>query len=175
MAKNSLDIFAAAASNDWGPLSTKMIAAMRRHMENLLRAAPTEAWLQDLHRDVPPSRELVRDARHGFVLQAHFEPEGLYRPPHDHGRNWVIYAVAAGESEMGSYARIEAADGTARLIRRGSTRIGPGQVRVYFPGDIHDTRCTGGPALLYRFTERDLKGESGIVRYVERDGDWVAP
>jgi hypothetical protein len=52
-------------------------------------------------------------------------------------------------------------------------------VQVYLPGDIHDTRCVSGPALLYRFTERDLKKEDvvehRIVRYVERNGVWVAP
>ena len=50
--------------------------------------------------------------------------------------------------------------------------------KVYLPGDIHDTRCMAGPALLYRFTERDLKKDEDhhrITRYVERNGSWVAP
>jgi hypothetical protein len=53
----------------------------------------------------------------------------------------------------------------------------PGQVQVYLPGDIHDTRCLSGPALLFRFTERDLKKEDKVehrvMRYVERDGAWT--
>lgn len=179
MTKNSLESFAQAVGADWGPLSTEVVAAVCRHMEMLLQAAPTEGWLQDLHRNVAPSKELIRDPKYGFVLQAHTEPSGLYRPPHDHGRSWVIYAVLEGQSEMGTYGRIADANGAVRLVKRGSTRVRPGQVQVYLPGDIHDTRCLIGPALLYRFTERDLKKEDSehhqITRYIERDGAWVAP
>lgn len=179
MSKNSLKTFAVAITKDWKPLSTEVVAAVRQHMEVLLQASPTEAWLQDLHRNLPPSQELLRDPQHGFILQAHTEPQGLYRPPHDHGRSWVIYAVLAGKVEMGTYGRIIAADGSVQLVQRDSAIVLPGQVRVYLPGDIHDTRCIAGPALLYRFTERDLKIEDRvehrIVRYVERNGAWVAP
>jgi hypothetical protein len=52
-----------------------------------------------------------------------------------------------------------------------------GQVQVYLPGDIHDTLCLSGPALLFRFTERDLKkedqAEHQVTRYVQRDGFWT--
>jgi predicted metal-dependent enzyme (double-stranded beta helix superfamily) len=112
-------------------------------------------------------------------LLAHTEPAGLYRPPHDHGRSWVVYGVQQGISEMTTYARVTDADGTMSLVKRGSTLLHPGEVQVYLPGDIHDTRCVEGPALLYRFTERDLKKEDRqehrVTRYVERDGGWVAP
>jgi hypothetical protein len=179
MSSNSLNAFAQNVGRDWGPLSTEVVAAIRGHMETLLQAAAPEDWLTSLHRDAPSNRELLRDPRHGFVLQAHREPAGLYRPPHDHGRSWVIYAVLEGESEMGTYGRIADADGAIRLVKRGSTRVGPGQVQVYLPGDIHDTRCVTGPALLYRFTERDLKKEGQehhtITRFVERNGVWMAP
>jgi hypothetical protein len=178
MPKNSLETFALAAGADWGPLSTDVVAALRRHMETLLLAPATEAWLQELRRTAAPNTELLRDPRHGFVLQAHSEPSGLYRPPHDHGRSWVIYAVLDGESEMGTYGRITDAGGGVTLVRRNSTRLRPGDVQVYLPGDIHDTRCVAGPALLYRFTERDLKRDEDhhpITRYVQRNGAWVAP
>jgi hypothetical protein len=179
MAQNSLESFGKAIGSDWGPLSTDLVSAVRWHMEDLLQALPTEAWLEALHRNVPPNQELIRDPQHGFVLQAHTEAAGLYRPPHDHGRNWVLYAVVAGESEMGTYGKITEADGTVRLVKRGSARVRAGEVQVYLPGDIHDTRCISGPALLYRFTERDLKMDDQephrITRYVDRNGAWVAP
>jgi len=44
---------------------------------------------------------------------------------------------------------------------------------VYFPGDIHDTRCISTSALLFRFTICDLKRESKegrMTRYVQQDG-----
>lgn len=48
---------------------------------------------------------------------------------------------------------------------------------AYLPGDVHDTRCVAGPALLFRFTERDLtkedKEEGRVTRYVDRDGVWT--
>ncbi len=177
MIQNSLNAFAQNVSKDWGPPSAEVISAVRGHMEMLLQA-PAEEWLQCLHRGAPSNSELLRDPRHGFVLQAHTEPTGLYRSPHDHGRSWVIYAVREGESEMGTYGRVVNADGTVRLVKRGSTRVRAGQVQVYLPGDIHDTRCIAGPALLFRFTERDLKKEDRahkLTRFVERNGVWVAP
>jgi hypothetical protein len=174
---NTLDTSIRGIKSVWGPLSSEVIAACRGHLEDLLQASPTEDWLAALHKEAPPNQELYRDPQHGFVLLAHSEPEGLYRPPHDHGRGWVIYALQQGEIEMGTYARLEQPDGKVRLVKRGSTRVRPGQVQVYLPGDIHDTHCLSGPALLFRFTERDLKKEDKeehrVTRYVERDGAWT--
>ena len=179
MARNTFDASIEGIKSAWGPLSTDMVAACRGHLEDLLKAPATEDWLAALHKDPPANQELYRDATNGFVLLAHTEPEGLYRPPHDHGRGWgwVIYAIQQGEIEMGTYGRLEAPDGSVRLVKRGSTRVRPGQVQVYLPGDIHDTLCVTGPALLFRFTERDLKREDKeehrVTRYVERDGAWT--
>ncbi len=146
-------------------------------IEELLKTPATEEWLAALHRDAPENNELHRDPTHGFVLLAHAEYVGLYRPPHDHGRGWVIYAVQQGEIEMGTYIRAQDPDGTVRLVQRDATLVRAGQVKVFLPGDIHDTRCMTGPALLFRFTERDLKKEEKeerrVTRYVERDGIWT--
>jgi hypothetical protein len=177
MAKNTLEETMAAVSAIWGPLTTELAEASRLHIESLAKAPPEEPWLADLHRDQPASRELYRDPVHGFVLLAHVEKTGLYRPPHDHGRSWVIYAVQQGESEMGTYGRVEEGDGKVRLVKRNASLVRPGQVQVYLPGDIHDTLCVTGPALLFRFTERDLKKEDliehKVTRYVQQDGVWT--
>lgn len=177
MDSNTLDTSMQALSSVWAPLSTEVVAACRKHLEALVKAPASEPWLAALHRQAPASQELHRHPTHGYVLLAHTEPAGLYRPPHDHGRGWVIYAIQQGEIEMGTYARTEAPDGSIRLVQRNSTRVGPGQVQVYLPGDVHDTRCVTGPALLFRFTERDLKQEDQqaqrVTRYVERDGSWT--
>ena len=177
MARDTFDTSIEGIKSIWGPLSTDMVAACRGHLEDLLKSPPTEGWLAALHKEAPANKELYRDPTHGFVLLAHTEPAGLYRPPHDHGRGWVIYAIQQGEIEMGTYGRLEAPDGGVRLVKRGSTRVRPGQVQVYLRGDIHDTLCMTGPALLFRFTERDLKREDKeehrVTRYVERDGAWT--
>jgi hypothetical protein len=177
MSKNSLEKFTEGVNSIWGPLSSEVVAGSRQYLEELVKAPAKEAWLATLHRESSAYNELYRDPTHGFVLLAHMEPAGLYRPPHDHGRGWVIYALQHGEIEMGTYARIEAPDGSVKLVKRNSTLVRAGQVQVYLPGDIHDTRCISGPAMLFRFTERDLKKEDKeehrVTRYVERDGIWT--
>jgi hypothetical protein len=177
MARSTLEASIEGIRAAWGPLSTEVVATCQRHLEDLLKAPVTEDWLSALHGEAPANKELYRDPQHGFVLLAHSEYAGLYRPPHDHGRGWVIYAMQQGDIEMGTYARIENPDGSTKLVKRNSTVVRPGQVQVYLPGDIHDTRCLTGLALLFRFTERDLrkedKQEHRVTRYVERDGVWT--
>lgn len=177
MDSNTLDVSMKGINSVWGPLSTEVVAGCSRHLKDLVKAPATEEWLAALHREGPVNKELHRDPSHGYVLLAHTEHAGLFRPPHDHGRGWVIYAVQQGEIEMETYARIEDPEGSFRLVKRNSTLVRPGQVQVYLPGDIHDTRCVTGPAMLFRFTERDLKKEDKeehrVTRYVERDGAWT--
>ena len=177
MSQNALEIFIARVRATWGPLSTEVVSACRAHLEALLQASPAEDWLAALHAEKPAGRELYRDPEHGFVLLAHTEPDALYRRPHDHGRGWVLYGVQNGDIEMGGYARTEGPDGRVRLVKRDATLVRPGSVMTYLPGDIHDTRCVAGPALLFRFTERDLgkedKQKGRITRFVEQDGIWT--
>lgn len=174
MSQTALETFIADVRACWGPLSSELIAQCCSHLQALVRASPTEDWLAALLADKPAGRELYRDPDHGFVLLAHTEPEGLYRRPHDHGRSWVLYGVQSGEVEMGGYARTQDPDGQARLVKRDATLVGAGAAMAYLPGDIHDTRCMTGPALLLRFTERDLQVEDKqggrITRYAEQDG-----
>ncbi len=165
MAESALQTFIRKTAAAWGPLSSALVAAVHTNMQELVRAPGTEAWLAALRRDLPDRRELYRDPTCDFLLLAHAEAEGCYRAPHDHGRGWVIYAVQQGEMEMGTFARVEEPDQPARLIRRETYRVRPGDVRVFLPGDIHDTRCTAGPLLYYRFTDRDLQKEGRMTRY----------
>jgi len=172
MSNSALDTFTESTHAGWGELTSDLVNATRQRLEDLLRAPPSEDWLARLHKDSPPRAELYRDAEHGFVLLAHTERHGLYRPPHDHGRSWVIYGVQRGEVEMRSYARIV----DVRLVRRDAVIVRPGQALVYLPGDIHDTRCLTDSAHLFRFTERDLKLEEAqghIARYAEPDDVWT--
>lgn len=177
MNKDALATFVEQTRAAFGPLATEMVASVRAQLEQLAKAPGAERWLQALHEENPASKELYRDGTHGFVLLAHSEPTGLYRPPHDHGRGWVIYALQRGEMEIGTYARVEDGDGRVRLVKRDASLLREGEARVYLPGDIHDTRCLSGPSLLFRFTERDLKKEDQeghrVTRYVERNGVWT--
>ena len=173
MTGTALDLFAGRVRDNWGPLTSELVADCSAHLAELLQAPNTEVWLADLCQERPESRELYRDPVHGFVLLAHTEAEGRYRAPHDHGESWVIYGVLQGEMEMGAFARVEEKGEGPRLVKRGSTLVRPGDVQVYLPGDIHDTRCVSGPAIQFRFTARDLRLETTMVRYVEAGGAWV--
>jgi hypothetical protein len=178
MGHNSLDAFAAAIRAAWGPISTALVAKCRERLEALMHADPAEDWLASLLNERPASRELYRDPA-GFMLLAHNENEGLYRPPHDHGRAWVVYGVQSGALEIRTYARVEGPGGATRLVLRDANVLRAGEARAYLPGDIHDTRCLTGSALLFRFTERDLRHEDQVerklTRFVEGDGHWTAP
>lgn len=176
MAEDTLKLAMAAISDNWGPLSSELVSTCKARLQMLARSSPKERWLAALRAELPDTRELYRDPDHGFVLLAHTEIKGLYRPPHDHGRSWVIYTVLQGGSEMGTYGQAQDDAGNVYLVRRDSTLVKPGQVQVYLPGDIHDTRCVAGPTLLLRFTAMDLKHEDlierRVTRYAERGGCW---
>ena len=177
MERTALQSFTDNVRSRWGPLTSELAEACQAAMETLLEASPEESWLAKLHQELPASAELYRDPVHGFMLLGHAEQAGLYRPPHDHGRSWVLYGIQHGEIEMGTYARIESDDGAVRLVRRNTTRVRAGQAQLYLPGDIHDTRCVSDTALLFRFTERDLRAEDRehrrLTRYHCRDGVWT--
>lgn len=178
MEQSALATFVDDVRDAWGPIGTDLVEHTRAAMDRLSRADAHEHWLASLLDERPATRELHRDPVHGFMLLAHGEQAGLYRPPHDHGRAWVCYAVQSGELEIGTYARIGAGEGS-RLVRRETHVLRPGYARLYLPGDIHDTRCLTEKALVFRFTERDLRHEDQVehrlTRFVERDGEWVGP
>lgn len=177
MHDDALSTFVENTRASFGPLTTERVSSVHAGLEQLVKAPATERWLQALHEEAPGSKELYRDPRHGFVLLAHSEPTGLYRAPHDHGRGWVTYALQQGEMEIATYARVQDTDGGVRLVQRDVSILRAGEARVYLPGDIHDTRCTAGPSLLFRFTDRDLKQEDQearrVTRYVARQGVWT--
>ena len=177
MTHNSLERFVTAVRADWSPVSSTLVARCRAHLDALTASAVKESWLADLIAERPATRELHREPD-SFVLLAHAERHGLYRPPHDHGRAWVVYGVHSGALEVGTYVKVDDRCGE-RLVRREAVVLRPGEARAYLPGDIHDTLCLTNDALVFRFTERDLRHEDQVegqvTRFVERDGEWFAP
>lgn len=175
--KTSLNSFVASVRHDWGPISTELVARCRRYLDELTSADVSEEWLADLLDERPATRQLHSEPN-SFMLLSHTETRGLYRPPHDHGRAWVVYAVQSGQLEIGTYSNVTDATGD-RLVRRDMIVLCPGEARAYLAGDIHDTRCLTENALVFRFTERDLRHEDQVehqvTRFIERDGDWRVP
>lgn len=179
MPSNSLAKFISGVRSDWAPISTAVVANCRQHLAELTLADAAEDWLASLYAKQEAALELHRDPAHGFLLIAHTEQQGLYRPPHDHGRAWVVYGVQSGELEVGTYVRVLDPAGKVRLVRRDMHVLRPGEARAYLPGDIHDTRCLSDTALLFRFTERDLRYEDQVehrlTRFVDGGGEWTLP
>jgi hypothetical protein len=179
MEQTSLDRFTITVARAWGPISTKLVLACRHALADLTAANEEEPWLASLSDEKPASRELYRDPTHGFVLLAHTENEGLFRPPHDHGRAWVVYAVQSGTLEIRTYAKVTGDDGRPQLVLRDRSLLRQGEARAYLPGDVHDTRCLSETAILFRFTERDLRREDQVehkvTRFVDAGGTWMAP
>lgn len=176
MVNDALSNFIENTRHNFGPLTTELVSAARERLQRLTATPTSEHWLRALLEESPGAKELYRDPTHGFVLLAHSEPTDLYRPPHDHGAGWVIYALQRGEMEIATYTRVRDAQREVRLVRRDVTTLRAGEARIYLPGDIHDTRCVSGPSLLFRFTDRDLKQEDQngrLTRYVSRNGAWT--
>lgn len=177
MTERSLNEFVEAVRVDWGPISTTLVSRCKEYLARLAMTSPTEEWLASLLSERPATRQLHREFG-GFMLLAHAENQGLYRPPHDHGRAWVVYAVQSGELEVGTYAKVSDGRGTL-LVRRETHTIRRGEARAYLPGDIHDTLCVSEDALVLRFTERDLRHEDQVerrlTRFIEQGGEWLAP
>ncbi|MCB9764347.1 MAG: hypothetical protein H6739_31530 [Alphaproteobacteria bacterium] len=147
-----------ALHDRWGPLTTERAEHARAQLAALATAEGLGPWLAAQARGGPETIALHRDPDHGFLLLTHPEQPGLYREPHDHGAGWVVYAVVEGAVEMGTWGWVADGDG-ARLVRRERYRMGPGDARVYLPGDIHDTRCLSEGLRMLRLTSCDLSVE----------------
>lgn len=175
MTTNSLESVIEGLRAAWGPLTTETVDKTRGLLAELARTSLSEEWLASLLHEEPVGKELYRDPKHGFILLAYTEKEGQYRPPHDHGSGWVVYAVRQGEIEMGSYHRIDGEK--EHLVKKDSYLVRTGDSRLYLPGDIHDTRCASRAALVLRFTSCDLRREESegrLTRYTPKDGAWIA-
>lgn len=157
MKQDSLTRFIENLRQARGPLNSALLANCQAQLEELAKASIEEPWLASLQQTLSEHQELYRDP--DFILLAHKEQKGLYRPPHDHGEGWVIYAVQSGEMEMGAYALKRPTITESDLLRREKYRVRKGQSRIYLPGDIHDTRCISDSVLMLRLTNRDLKEE----------------
>lgn len=154
METNSLKHFITEVRKNWGPLNSDRICAIQNLLAKLAKASPSEPWLADLLSNPKDSVELHRDLDHGFMLLAHTEKKDLYRRPHNHGDGWVMYVVQSGEMVMSTYKEV-----ATDLVQREQYPVLPGQVKVYLPGDIHDTKCISDSVLMFRFTSCDLKNE----------------
>ena len=158
--ESSFDRYIAEVGAVWGdgkdPQLPYKVAAL---MEKLFAStSANDPWMAQIIRDGKPSRELYRDAEHGFIQMGHVHQPGHCNTPHDHGPCWVVYGAFSGLTEITKYKRTD--DGTqpgkATLKVDELHRLSPGTVKPYLPGEIHSTRALEGPGVVFRFLSYDL-------------------
>ena len=159
-ADSSFDRYIAEVRAVWGDgKDTQLPFKIAALMEKLFAStSPDDPWMADILRDGKPSRELYRDAEHGFIQMGHVHKQGHSNMPHDHGPCWVVYGAFTGITEITKYKRTD--DGTqqgkATLVKDELHRLTPGVVQPYVRGDIHSTHAVEGPAVVFRFLSYDL-------------------
>ncbi|OHU90525.1 MULTISPECIES: hypothetical protein [Pseudoalteromonas] len=165
--KNTLDDVINDIQKHWRGLDSYTVEHTRTQLQKLTHTSVQEPWLARLFAEKPQSQELHRDAKHGFILLAHFEKKGLYRAPHNHGAGWVFYALHSGEMRVTTYKQITSPDGDTTLVSRGANVIQPSNVTTYLPGDIHDTECLSDWVLMFRLTSCDFQAEKQSGRLIQ--------
>ena len=159
-AESSFDRYIAEVRAVWGdgkdPQLPHKIAVL---MEKLFAGTSADdPWMAQIIREGKPSRELYRDAEHGFIQMGHVHKAGHGNTPHDHGPCWVVYGAFSGLTEITKYRRTDdgSQPGRATLEKDELHRLSPGTVQAYLPGEIHSTHAVEGPGVVFRFLSYDL-------------------
>ena len=159
-ADNAFDRYIAEVRAVWGdgkdPQLPYKVAGL---MEKLFAStSPDDPWMAEIIRDGKPSRELYRDAEHGFIQMGHVHKQGHGNTPHDHGPCWVVYGAFSGLTEITKYKRTDdgSQPGKCSLEKERLDRLTPGVVVPYVKGDIHSTHAVEGPGVVFRFLSYDL-------------------
>lgn len=161
---HKLNSFISETRSAWESINIESLLKIRSLVENLAKNESFRKSLQENAGDILKGIELYRDEEHGFVLLAYTESKGTYRMPHNHGNGWVVYAVVDGIVEMGNYINLVQASGLSKLILKNTDNMTTGDSNIYYPGDIHDTRCMSENAIILRLTSCDLKEEDRLGR-----------
>ena len=164
MSSDSLQQFIKEAQDGWSGLNSCTVVRLQQALERLAASCADEAWFRKIHDEKPETIELYRDGKWGFILLAHVERKGMYRPPHDHGSGWVFYILQHGETRIGTYQLVTDRQGHTSLVTRGDITKHPGECSVYLPGDIHDTECMSDYIVQFRLTSSDFAKEKAEGR-----------
>ena len=100
---------------------------------------------------------LYHDPETDFHVLAHCFDKGSKSPPHDDGRSWAIYGQARHHTDMTVWRRTDdrKEKGHADLDIAQQCRLNPGEVVIFYPGDIHSIDFSKG-ARFTRVTGTDL-------------------
>jgi predicted metal-dependent enzyme (double-stranded beta helix superfamily) len=123
----------------------RQIAAAMRHL--LLDAAlrqRAQAWPTTVEGSgVAGNLLLYEDPQYGFVFNATVRKPNTVSNVHDHGKVWTLYGLIEGREIIYRYERVNAGTDSdiAHLKLVSRHMIGPGDIDVVAPGDIHQEQA----------------------------------
>lgn len=127
----------------WEPDSEKRWAKLQPLLRELLAdpelRARSQEWPARAPHDPPENLVFYEDPEFGFVVNGLIKAPGTRTPIHDHAHNWTLYGVLDGSETIERYERVD--DGAkpeyADLRQTGNFRVGPGDVDLVRPWQIH--------------------------------------
>jgi hypothetical protein len=158
-----LEKFIKETKNTWA-LDVKSLFKIRELFTHLIRDEDFCKNLLEKKDQLNQGMELHRDQDHGFILLAYIELKDMYRIPHNHGNSWVLYGVVDGVIQMRNYLNLSKKDGDQQLTLKNSEILKAQDCRVYYPGEIHDTKALSDEVIILRLTSSDLKVEESLGR-----------
>ena len=156
---NKINTFIAVLKDSWITQSLDTLFKTKSLLEELVKDKVVLSSLQEKSTSLLNGSELYKDEKDGYILFAYSEQLGKYRLPHNHGNAWVVYAVVSGCVEMGNYINLVDTHNQSKLVLKNSEKLTAGDCRIYYPGEIHDTRTISETSIILRFTSSDLKVE----------------
>ena len=127
----------------WEPDSEKRWAKLGPLLRELLAdpelRARSREWPARAPHDPPENLVFYEDPEFGFVVNGLIKAPGTRTPIHDHAHNWTLYGVLDGSETIERYERVD--DGAkpehAELRQTGHFRVGPGELDLVHPFEIH--------------------------------------
>ena len=96
-------------------------------------------WPECAHKERAENLLLYEDADFGFVINGLTKAPNTRTQIHDHAHNWTLYGVLDGSETIQRYERLDdgSKSGYAELRGIRKIRVGPGDVDLVRPGEIH--------------------------------------
>lgn len=123
------------AENRW----RKLIPLLRELLADPEVKARSKQWPSCQRNDRAENLLFYEDLDYGFVLNGLVKAPHTRTQIHDHAHNWTLYGVLDGKETIERYERLDDASKPdyAELRQTGSRRVGPDDVDLVSPWQIH--------------------------------------
>jgi predicted metal-dependent enzyme (double-stranded beta helix superfamily) len=152
----------------------QIAAAMRNLLLDAALRQRAQSWPTTVgNSGVASNLLLYEDSDYGFVFNATVRKPNTVSNVHDHGKVWTLYGLIEGQETICRYERANAgSDSKNALLRLVSRRtIGPGDIDVVSPGEIHQEHAGAECSIAFivrgrrpgTFTQRQYDLTTGAV------------